>query len=276
MAKPPARRSSSQDIDRFLQQSRNISEFVAKQPRLLFAIDATGSMVWVHRSVRERMQQLASYVRNLVPLARFGIIAYRDYSDHEFVTRVSQPSFDILKARQFMAGIDAVGGGDIPEAVVEAESGEVRAEAGLGRSDAKIGGQREPEPATDRCALHRRDNGSVRAEDPNGCRIQVVGRVRAVASREVGAGAEVLARRTQHCGAAPVILIEHLEGVGMFGVLSEHFLEDTPSRLDLPAAATTLDPRTLPSPSCSSMRAWSSPCGGNPTDLALWRPRPSL
>jgi hypothetical protein len=43
MAKPPARRSSSQDIDRFLQQSRNITEFVARQPRLLFAIDATAS-----------------------------------------------------------------------------------------------------------------------------------------------------------------------------------------------------------------------------------------
>ncbi len=43
MAKPPARRSSSQDIDQFLQQSKNISEFVARQPRLLFAIDATAS-----------------------------------------------------------------------------------------------------------------------------------------------------------------------------------------------------------------------------------------
>jgi hypothetical protein len=43
MAKPPAHRSSSRDIDRFLQKSRNISEFVAKQPRLLFAIDATAS-----------------------------------------------------------------------------------------------------------------------------------------------------------------------------------------------------------------------------------------
>lgn len=43
MAKPPARRSSSQDIDRFLQQSRNISEFLARQPRLLFAMDATAS-----------------------------------------------------------------------------------------------------------------------------------------------------------------------------------------------------------------------------------------
>ena len=87
---------------------------------VVFAIDATGSMVWVHRKVRERMQQLAHYVRGLVPLARFGIIAYRDYQDYDFVTKLSQPSFDILKARDFMAGIDAVGGGDHPEAVTQA------------------------------------------------------------------------------------------------------------------------------------------------------------
>lgn len=87
---------------------------------VVFAIDATGSMVWVHRKVRERMGQLAGYVRNLVPLARFGIIAYRDYNDYEFVTRISQPSFDIVKGRDFMAAIDAVGGGDVPEAVTQA------------------------------------------------------------------------------------------------------------------------------------------------------------
>lgn len=87
---------------------------------VVFAIDATGSMVWVHRNVRQRMQQLANYVRNLVPLARFGIIVYRDYSDIDFVTKLSQPSFDILKARDFMADIDAVGGGDYPEAVTQA------------------------------------------------------------------------------------------------------------------------------------------------------------
>lgn len=87
---------------------------------VVFAIDATGSMVWVHKKVRERMAQLATYVRNLVPLARFGIIVYRDYQDYEFVTRISQPSFDILRGRDFMAGIDAVGGGDIPEAVTQA------------------------------------------------------------------------------------------------------------------------------------------------------------
>ena len=87
---------------------------------VVFAIDATGSMVWVHRTVRQRMTQLAAYVRGLVPLARFGIIAYRDYNDIDFVTRISQPSFDIEKARLFMGGVDALGGGDHPEAVTQA------------------------------------------------------------------------------------------------------------------------------------------------------------
>jgi hypothetical protein len=43
MAKPPSRRSSPGEIDRFLQQSRNLSEYVEKHPRLLFAVDATAS-----------------------------------------------------------------------------------------------------------------------------------------------------------------------------------------------------------------------------------------
>ena len=43
MAKPPARRSSSSDIKAFLQQSRTITQFVDKQARLIFAIDATAS-----------------------------------------------------------------------------------------------------------------------------------------------------------------------------------------------------------------------------------------
>ena len=43
MAKPPARRSTSGDIAQFLQKSRDITEFVERQPRLIFAIDATAS-----------------------------------------------------------------------------------------------------------------------------------------------------------------------------------------------------------------------------------------
>ena len=43
MAKPPTKRSSPGEINRFLQQSKSITEFVDNQPRLLFAIDATAS-----------------------------------------------------------------------------------------------------------------------------------------------------------------------------------------------------------------------------------------
>ncbi len=43
MAKPPAERSSSSDIARFLRRSTDISTFVDRQARLIFAIDATAS-----------------------------------------------------------------------------------------------------------------------------------------------------------------------------------------------------------------------------------------
>jgi hypothetical protein len=43
MAKPPARKASSREVAQFLQKSRDITQFVEKQPRLLFAIDATAS-----------------------------------------------------------------------------------------------------------------------------------------------------------------------------------------------------------------------------------------
>ena len=43
MAKPPSKRSSSGEIARFLHKSRAITQFVERQPRLLFAIDATAS-----------------------------------------------------------------------------------------------------------------------------------------------------------------------------------------------------------------------------------------
>jgi hypothetical protein len=43
MAKPPAQRSSPQEITQFLNKSQSITQFVAQQPRLMFAIDATAS-----------------------------------------------------------------------------------------------------------------------------------------------------------------------------------------------------------------------------------------
>ena len=71
MPKPPARRSSAQEIDSFLQKSRTITEFVAKQPRLLFAMDATAS--------REPTWDSASHVQQEMFLAtgKVGSLAVR-------------------------------------------------------------------------------------------------------------------------------------------------------------------------------------------------------
>ena len=43
MPKPPSRRSSAGEIDQFLQKSKAIAQVVERQPRLMFAIDATAS-----------------------------------------------------------------------------------------------------------------------------------------------------------------------------------------------------------------------------------------
>ena len=54
------------------------------------------------------------------------------------------------------------------EALVEAEAGEVAAEAGLGGGDAEVGRERETEPAAHRRALHRGDDRLAVGEDPGG------------------------------------------------------------------------------------------------------------
>lgn len=62
MAKPPAERSSPQEITQFLQKSRAISEFVEQQPRLMFAVDATASRqpTWDHATHLQQEMFLTS------------------------------------------------------------------------------------------------------------------------------------------------------------------------------------------------------------------------
>lgn len=62
MAKPPAERSSPQDIALFLQKSRAISQFVDQQPRLMFAVDATASRqpTWDHATHLQQEMFLTS------------------------------------------------------------------------------------------------------------------------------------------------------------------------------------------------------------------------
>lgn len=84
---------------------------------VLFVIDATGSMGWVIDEVKTRVMDIAATVRSLVPVARFGIVAYRDEEDPEFVTKLQPLTYSTFKLQRFLAALTAQGGGGIYEAV---------------------------------------------------------------------------------------------------------------------------------------------------------------
>ena len=84
---------------------------------VVFVMDSSGSMGWVLSAVRARIEDLSRAVRRLVPVTRFGIVAYRDRDDPGFVTRSHPLTLSASRLRRFLEGISATGGGDVPEAV---------------------------------------------------------------------------------------------------------------------------------------------------------------
>lgn len=82
MARPPARKSSSQEVAQFLQKSKVISEFVEKQPRLLFAIDATASRqpTWDHA---RRLQQEMFLASGKVATLAVQLCYYRGFGEFQ-------------------------------------------------------------------------------------------------------------------------------------------------------------------------------------------------
>jgi hypothetical protein len=84
---------------------------------VMFVVDATGSMDWAIAEVRTRIVDIVDSVRSLVPIARFGVVAYRDYDDPEFVTRIQPLTFSLAKLSTFLDTLEATGGGSWQEAV---------------------------------------------------------------------------------------------------------------------------------------------------------------
>jgi hypothetical protein len=80
MAKPPSRRSSSQEVTQFLKKSRAIAQFVERQPRLLFAVDATASRqpTWDHAS---QLQQEMFRASGKVATLSVQLCYYRGFNE---------------------------------------------------------------------------------------------------------------------------------------------------------------------------------------------------
>lgn len=84
----------------------------------VFLIDATGSMGWALDEVKNRVRNMIEWVRELVPIARFGIVAYRDTDDPEFAVRTQPLTYSTAKLTRFLGGFSAAGGGSWGEGIL--------------------------------------------------------------------------------------------------------------------------------------------------------------
>jgi hypothetical protein len=95
----------------------------AAGPRLdvLFVIDTTGSMADEIQVVKDKVREMVAKIASgkPTPRARFGLVLYRDRGD-DYVTRTTNLTEEIDDFVKAVNEIEANGGGDYPESVVEA------------------------------------------------------------------------------------------------------------------------------------------------------------
>lgn len=84
---------------------------------VMFVVDSTGSMGWVLDEVKARIYDITAVVRSLVPISRFGVVAYRDKDDPEYATKLQPLTFSSQKLEGFLSQLKAEGGGDMFEGV---------------------------------------------------------------------------------------------------------------------------------------------------------------
>lgn len=85
---------------------------------IVITFDSTGSMDGEIREVKEQISRIGAALLKLVPKARIGLCTYRDQGE-EYVVRGLPLTSNLQELQQFLAGVEADGGGDAPEAVHE-------------------------------------------------------------------------------------------------------------------------------------------------------------
>ncbi|HLU40025.1 MAG TPA: vWA domain-containing protein [Planctomycetota bacterium] len=86
---------------------------------IVFVFDSTGSMQPVLSGAKRRIARMVEVLHALVPAARIGIVTYRDRGKEAYVVRSIPVTHDVYRVINFMHTIDADGGGDFPEAVLD-------------------------------------------------------------------------------------------------------------------------------------------------------------
>lgn len=105
MPKPPAPLSSSRDIASFLHKTRAITQFVERQPRLLFAVDATASRqpTWDHAT---HLQQEMFIASGKVATLAVQLCYYRGFAEF----RASRWLTDSAQLARLMGQVRCEGG----------------------------------------------------------------------------------------------------------------------------------------------------------------------
>lgn len=83
---------------------------------VVLVIDATASMQHVIEDIKARTVALVGRIQALVPIARVGVVAFRDRGE-DWVVRWSDLSFHASKIESFIKNLQAEGGGDWEEGV---------------------------------------------------------------------------------------------------------------------------------------------------------------
>ncbi|KKK77723.1 hypothetical protein LCGC14_2850710, partial [marine sediment metagenome] len=101
---------------------REIGNLRKKGLDVVLVLDATNSMSPYIEQGKRRLREILDIVTHLVPKARFGVVAYKDYGDDYGRNAVKGMKItqDTDAIRKFINGIVAGGGGDKPEPIHEA------------------------------------------------------------------------------------------------------------------------------------------------------------
>ncbi len=86
---------------------------------VVFLIDTTASMELFLSAAKQTVDRMITDLAALIPNLRLGIVAYRDRRD-EYVTHAAPLSTDRYGILNFLEGLQAKGGDDVPEAVLDA------------------------------------------------------------------------------------------------------------------------------------------------------------
>jgi hypothetical protein len=85
---------------------------------VVFVIDSTGSMQWIIEETRAKMTKLMNVTKRLVPIARLGVVTYRD-REEAYVTKKHPLTMNLKRIQAFLNSMEAKGGADPEEAVEE-------------------------------------------------------------------------------------------------------------------------------------------------------------